>query len=160
MGKVLGCLGSFTPHDLGWVLQIGSWHTPGSLPPPAPGAGAAGGAHLSPTRPAGGASLALGRWQSHRHFSVENHHTTRPPPGNGNRKAWKIRARRLPPSAWAYARSSGSPQTRGSAWAFPLWRHMWAVLRLGQGELRVSPQPHGSRPSRALGSNCSLLLGP
>ena len=59
--QVLGSLGSSTPHDLGWVLQIGSWHTPSGLPPPAPGAGAAGGAHLLPTRTAGGAGLALGR---------------------------------------------------------------------------------------------------
>lgn len=59
--QVLGSLGSSMPHDLGWVLQIGSWHTPSGLPPPAPGAGAAGGAHLSPTRPAGGAGPAPGR---------------------------------------------------------------------------------------------------
>ena len=59
--QVLGSLGSSTPHDLGWVLQIGPWHTPSGLPPPAPGAGAAGGAHLSPTRPAGEAGPAPGR---------------------------------------------------------------------------------------------------
>lgn len=63
------------------------WHTPGGLLPPAPGVGAAGGAHLSPTGPAGGAGLALGRWQSYRHSSVENHFITRPLPGNKNRKS-------------------------------------------------------------------------
>lgn len=84
--KGLGSPGSSTPHNLGWVLQIGSRHTPGGLPPPAPGAGAAGGAHLSPTRPEGGASLALGRWQSRRHSLVENHLIAQPLPGNGNRK--------------------------------------------------------------------------
>lgn len=26
--QVLGSLGSSTPHDLGWVLQIDPWHTP------------------------------------------------------------------------------------------------------------------------------------
>lgn len=31
-GEVLGSPGGSTPHDLGWVLQIGSWHTPGGLP--------------------------------------------------------------------------------------------------------------------------------
>ena len=59
--QMLGSLGSSTSHDLGWVLQIGFWHTPSDLPPPAPGAGVAGGAHLSPTRPAGGAGPAPGR---------------------------------------------------------------------------------------------------
>lgn len=85
-GKVLGSLGSSTPRRLGWVLQIGSWHTPGGPLPPAPGAGVAGGAHLSLTRPVGGAGLALGRWQSSRHSLVENHFIARPLPGNGNRK--------------------------------------------------------------------------
>lgn len=31
-GEVLGSPGGSTPCDLGWVLQIGSWHTPGGLP--------------------------------------------------------------------------------------------------------------------------------
>lgn len=101
-GEGVGESGEFHTPWSGLGAQIGFWHTPGSLPPPALGAGAAGGAHLSQTRPAGGAGLALVRWQSHRHSSVENHFIAGPFLGMRTERAWRHWTRGLPPSVWVY----------------------------------------------------------
>lgn len=85
-GRCWGVWG--VPHPMIWAgCSDRILAHPRRLLPPAPGVGAAGGAHLSPTGPAGGAGLALGRWQSYRHSSVENHFITRALPGNENRKS-------------------------------------------------------------------------
>lgn len=127
---------SSAPCFLGWVLQIGSWHSCSGLSPPASGAGAAGGAHLSLTRPRwsrpGSGEMAIMQAL----LSGKSPHRTAP--------SWEWEQKGLGDMG-----PGGCPQVSGSV----VGRFGLLSVGLGQGELRVE-----SWSSRALGS--IFLLAP
>lgn len=125
---MLGSPGSSTPCDLGWVLQIGSWHTPSGLPPPVPGAGAAGGAHLSPTRPAGGAGPALARWQSAGTPQRKITSLHSPLLGMGTERTWETCGQRATTGCWGLWKCSDSFHTRGR------WTSSLQDTQVGSGQ--------------------------
>lgn len=151
---MLGCLGSSTPHDLGWVLR----EDPGTPLAACSHLLLGWGQQVGPTRhqPGQRAELAL-LWGDGNHTDTPQWKITSSHGlflGMRTEKAWETRGQRAATKYLGLWRGGflGSFQ-RGGRWV----RHTWAVLRLGQGELKASPGQCRLWPFRALESNGSFL---